>query len=335
MIFPMNKRVDRFPTVTIIMPVRNEEKFIENCLRTILENDYPKEKLEILIVDGNSTDRTREIIQNISTKFPFIRILDTTARVHGEAMNIGIQQARGDIIIRMDAHTLYASDYITQCVQLLLTTEADNVGGMQYAVGTNFITQSIALATMSPFGAGNAYFRYSQKEQWVDTVYLGAWKKETLKKLGGFNSRWSVNEDYEINYRLREMGGKILLSPKIQCKYYVRSTIYRLMRQYFRYGYGKVRTILTHPKSTKIRQIIPPIFVLIMILSIIVAFCGYYWGIVLPLFYIVINLFFSLRIAHQQGLKYLLSLPFIFMLIHFSWGLGFWVGLPRFLTSKN
>jgi succinoglycan biosynthesis protein ExoA len=335
MVLPINMQEDKPTTVTIVMPVRNEEKFIENCLRSILENDYSKEKLEILIVDGNSTDRTKEIIQNISTKFPFIRILDTTARVHGEAMNIGIQQARGDIIIRMDAHTLYASDYITQCVHLLLTTAAANVGGVQFAVGHNFITQSIALATMSRFGAGNAHFRYSKKEQWVDTVYLGAWKKETLEKLGGFNSRWSVNEDYEINYRLREMGGKILLSPKIQCKYYVRSTIYRLMRQYFRYGYGKVRTILKHPKSTKIRQIIPPIFVLAMILSIVFAFQGYYWGIFLPIFYILMNLYFSVRITSQHGLKYLCSLPFIFTLIHFSWGLGFWIGLPKFLFGKD
>jgi|Deesub1362B_J571_1020462.scaffolds.fasta_scaffold02302_5 glycosyltransferase involved in cell wall biosynthesis len=320
----------QMPRVTIIVPIRNEERYIAQCLDSILANDYPKDRLEVLVIDGMSTDRSQKIVQEYARRYPFIRLLNNPKRIQSSALNIGIHEAKGDVIIRMDAHTTYASDYIRQCVTLLQTTGATNVGGVQYAVGTGYISNAIAIATTSPFGAGDAQFRYSNREKWVDTVYLGAWYKRTLEALGGFNEEWVVNEDYELNHRLRKAGGKVLLSPNIRCKYYVRGSLKALAYQYFRYGLWKVKTLKAHPDSLRWRQLVPPVFVFSLIASIIFLHIFWMVGIIIPSFYVIANLVASFWAAQHRGWQYLPLLPFVFATIHLSWGIGFWAGLVRF-----
>ncbi len=321
---------DKLPMVTVVIPVFNEEHYISACLESVLVNTYPKDRLEILVIDGMSTDRSREIIRDYARRYAFIRLLDNPKRIQAAAMNIGLRAATGEIILRMDAHTIYAPDYISQCVNLLQATRAANVGGPPQAVGKDYISNAIAIAMTSPFGVGDARFRFSNQEQWVDTVYLGAWYKQTLEALGGFNETWVVNEDYELNYRLRQAGGKIFFSPKIRCHYYVRRSLSALARQYFRYGFWRVKTLVAYPDSLRWRQLAPPVFVLALIASL--AALPVFWpaGVVIPGLYTVANLIASLQAARRHGWRYLPLLPLVFFLLHSSWGIGFFCGLVRF-----
>lgn len=303
-------------------------------LDSILANDYPPERLEILLLDGMSTDHSRQIADRYAQRYPFIRVLDNPRRLQVAAMNAGIRAAKGDMILGLDAHTAYANDYIRRCVELLQTTEADNVGGVQRAVGTNYMSRAIAIASTTLFGVGDAYYRFADKPLWVDTVYLGAWRKTTLERLGGFNEAWEVNEDYELNYRLRKAGGKILLSPDIRCRYFVRDSLRKLAHQYFRYGIWRVKTLTAHPDSLQVRQLAAPLFVLGLLASIVVGLFSPVWGWALPLTYLGCNLLASSRVAARHGWKFLPVLPAIYAVLHLSCGTGFLVGLCRFGIPK-
>lgn len=320
---------NEWPFVTVIIPVYNEERYIGMCLDSVVANDYPKDRLEVLVVDGMSTDRSREIVMRYIEQYPFIRLLDNPRRIVPAALNLGIREARGEIIVRMDAHTAYAPDYIRQCVRLLMTTDAANVGGPMRKVGTTYVSEAIAAATTTPFAAGDAYFHYADSNRWVDTVYLGAWRCETLEILGGFNEELEANEDYELNYRLREMGGRILLSPQVRCWYYVRSSVRALARQYFRYGFWKVKTLRIHPDSIRWRQLVPHVFVLGLSSSLLILPFHPLLGAFLPGLYLIANLVASIWTAATRGWKYFPVLPVIFATVHVSWGLGFLVGLLR------
>ncbi len=317
------------PYVSIIIPIRNEEQYISACLDSILTNDYPHDRLEILLLDGMSTDSSRLIEECYAKAYPFIRLLNNPRRIQVAALNAGIQAANGELIIRLDAHSTYAADYIRRCIELLQTTEADNVGGVQSAVGTNYMSRCIAIATKSRFAVGDAYYRFAEKPMWVDTVYLGAWRKVTLDDLGGFDETLEVNEDYELNYRLRMSGGKILLSPTIRCRYFVRDSLRKLIRQYFRYGFWKEKTLLVHPASLRWRQLVPPIFVACLMVCVVITFFSYPIGLALPLLYGFINLLVSVMAVRKHGRVHFPVLPIIFALIHISWGTGFLWGVVR------
>jgi cellulose synthase/poly-beta-1,6-N-acetylglucosamine synthase-like glycosyltransferase len=314
--------------------MRNEERYIKLCLDSVLSNDYPHKLLEIIVIDGMSTDRSREIVHQYAQKHDFIRSIENPKRVQAPGLNLGIRASEGEIILCMNAHTTYASDYVRKCVTALETTGADNVSGVQHAVGTDFVSSTIAVAITTPFGIGDARFRYSNKEQWVDTVFPGAWYKHTLEELGGFNEEWVVNEDYELNYRLRKKGGKILLSPNIHCQYYVRSTLKALVRQYFRYGFWKVKTLVAHPDSLRWRHLMPPFFVMALLISLALMFFHWRLGIIIPVIYAVSCILASFRAAGRSVWKHFLLLPIIFLVLHLSWGVGFWAGVLNFGIPK-
>ena len=231
------------------MPIRNEADFIARSLGAVLEQDYPHECMEVLVADGLSTDSTREVIVRMAADHPAVtvRILDNPGKIVPTGFNIALAAAAGEIIVRVDGHTIIDPDYVRQCVALLQNTAADNVGGRMTAVGRGTFGEAVALATSSPFGVGGARFHYSDQEEWVDTVYMGAWRREVFDKVGGFDEELVRNQDDEFNYRLRASGGKILLSPTINSRYYNRSTVRSLWRQYYQYGYWKVRVLQKHP----------------------------------------------------------------------------------------
>lgn len=327
------------PFVSVIVPIRNEERYLAACLESVLASDYAHDRLEILVIDGMSTDRSRDIVQDYARRHPLIRPLDNPKRVQAAALNIGIREARGDIILRMDAHTLYAPDYVRRCVELLETSEAANVGGVQGAVGTGYISNAIAVAMTTPFGVGDALFRYTHTRLWVETVYLGAWRKSTLEALGGFDEEWIVNEDYELNFRLRKAGGRILVWPAIKSSYLVRSSLGMLARQYFRYGFWRVKTLVAHPDSLLWRQLTPPVLVAALLLSVGMLLAGWMLGAIIPVLYLVACLAASIWTASGRGWRYLPLLPIVFATIHFSWGVGFLAGLfkwgmPRITLSS-
>ncbi|GBC85881.1 Poly-beta-1,6-N-acetyl-D-glucosamine synthase [bacterium HR11] len=317
------------PLVTVVVPVWNEAAFIGPCLDSVVANDYPKDRLEVLVVDGGSTDGTRAVLEDYARRYPFIRLLDNPGRIPAAALNAGLRQARGDVIVRMDAHTVYAPDYIRKCVELLQTTEAANVGGVQRAVGRGYVAGAIAVALTSPFGVGDARFRYADRLTWADTVYLGAWRRATLEALGGFDEAWAVNEDYELNYRLRRAGGRVLVSPDVRCWYHVRSSLGALARQYVRYGFWRARTAVVHPGSLRWRHLVPPALVLGLVGSAGLGAAGSRWGLVVPILYVVANVGASLGTALRRGLRYLPLLPVVYAVLHLSWGAGFLAGLVR------
>ena len=324
-----------WPAVTIVIPIRNEERYLEACLDSILANDYPFDLLEILVVDGLSTDRSQEIALKYAEGRQFIRLLQNHKRIQAAALNLGIREATGEIIVRVDGHTTLDSSYVQECVRALQSTDASIVGGVQRAVGTGPISDAIAIATTSVFGVGDARFRYSEREEWVDTVFLGAWYKRTLEALGGFDEEWVVNQDYELNYRLRQAGGKILLSPKIRSLYYVRSSLRALARQYFRYGLWKVKTLVAHPDSIRWRQTAPPALVLTVFISLVMVWGYWPLAVSVPALYLIVNLAAAIAASRHRGWHHLPLLSIVFAILHFSWGLGYWAGVGRFGIPRS
>src|SRR3989344_8498691 len=209
--------------VTAIVPCLNEERHIAECLDSILANDYPKDKMEILVVDGYSKDKTLEIIKSKGEQFSVIRLLDNPRVITPAAMNIGIQNAKGDIIIKMDAHSVYAKDYISKCVEHLEESGADNVGGALQSIPAKntLMARAIAICLSHVFGAGGSYFRTGSEEpREVDTVAFGCYKREVFDRVGFYDERMEKTEDLDLNLKLRKVGGKIMLFPDIKALYY-------------------------------------------------------------------------------------------------------------------
>lgn len=323
------------PAVTVVCPCYNEAAYIAATLDALLCQDLPPEDMEILIVDGGSSDGTRRIVSEYAERDPRIKLLDNPKRIVPSAMNIGIRAARGTYIVRVDSHAWYAPDYVSTCLRLLSEGRADNVGGNQTPEGTDWISSAIALASRSRFGAGNAAYKYSDEERYVDTVWLGAYERKTLEALGGYDEAFVINQDYELNVRLRASGGRILLSPSIRATYFVRPSIRKLARQYYRYGKGKVQTLAKHPKSLVWRQITAPALVAGLAASAATAPFAPPVAAVVPGTYAAANLAASTRIALREGLVYLPLLPIVFGTMHVAWGTGFWVGIVRHTIQRE
>ena len=322
------------PLTTLILPIHNESSYIESGLQAIARQVYPTDCIEILIADGMSTDETRSLIHDFSVLHPQvkIRIMDNPGLVVPIGLNSAMRQAQGEFIIRVDGHTVIAPDYVRQCVAALQRTQADNVGGRMNAIGVTPFGDAVAVATSTPFGIGGGRFHYSDREEWVDTVYMGAWPRRVFERIGLFDEELVRDQDDEFNYRLRENGGKILLSPAIKSEYTVRRTPTALWKQYYQYGFWKVRVLQKHPHQMSLRQFVPPAFVLGLLISVLFVFSPILRPLfpVIPLLYLVSNLFASIYNAFKRGWEYLPLLPFVFAILHVSYGTGFLVGLIKF-----
>lgn len=323
------------PFVSVLMPVRNEAAFIERSLSAVLAQDYPHERMEILIGDGMSTDGTRDVIASLMGRNPNVnlKVLDNPNRLVAAGMNVALACAKGELILRVDGHTVIAPDYVRECVAALQRTGADNVGGRMNAVSETRFGQAVALATSSPFGIGGGRFHYSNSEEFVDTVYMGGWPREVFRRIGLFDEEMVRNQDDELNYRLRSRGGKILLSPKIRSQYYNRSSLRALWRQYFQYGYWKVRVMQKHPRQMRPHQFMPAVFVTALSVALILlplSHVGKYLVALVLGSYAIANLSASLWAARHHNALLLPLLPFTFTTLHLSYGLGFLIGLARF-----
>lgn len=336
---------EALPFVTVIMPIRNKKQFIERSLGAVLTQDYPHDRIEVIVADGMSSDGTRDIIQRLCAQHSdsTVIIIDNPHLIVSTGLNHAIRTARGEIIVRVDGRTIIEPDYVRECVAALERTGADNVGGRMNAVGTRSVLgQAIALATSSPFGVGGARFHYSTDEEWVDTVYMGAWRRDTLERFGGFDEEMVRNQDDELNYRLRAHGGKILLSPRIRSRYYNRTTLGALWEQYFYYGYWKVRVLQKHPAQMRPRQFAPPLLVGALLSGL---FGGMFSQLVRHLWFLLVlvystaNLSAALltarRFARSTPLPHppaavLRRLPLVYATLHIAYGLGFVVGMVKF-----
>lgn len=322
------------PFVSVIMPVRNEAVYIGRSLGAVLAQDYPSECMEILVVDGLSDDGTREVIRSIQADHPNVRLLDNPAQIVPPGMNLGIRYATGDIIVRVDGHCEIAPDYVSRCVQHLLEDGVDAVGGPIETIGETAEAQAIALAMSSWFGVGGSAFRtVDDRAMLVETVAFPAYSRETLARLGPFDEELVRNQDDEYNYRLLKQGGKILLSPDIRSRYYSRSSLRRLWRQYYQYGFWKVRVMQKHPRQMRPRQFVPAAFVIGLAGS---TLGGLLWrplwallGVII-LLYTLANTLASVSIAARNGQGHIGRLLIIHPIMHLSYGLGFLAGLAHF-----
>lgn len=366
----MNNIAKNNPQISILIPCYNEERNIEECLKHLIRQTYLKDKMEILVVDGMSTDGTRNIVNrysllvnreseienresgvgNLTT--PVIRLIDNPKGHRASALNIGIREARGNVIIRVDARTVIPEDYIEKCVQTLIEIGADNVGGMQkpfiresLIVNCKSLTQmTIGMALSHPFGVGDAQFRLGKKSGYVDTVYLGCFRKEIFDKVGLFDEESAViSEDADMNYRIRKAGGKVYFNKDIVAYYYPRDNFKDLWKLYFRYGGAKAGNFLKRGSLTAWRQLVPPSFLLsLLVLPILGAISDMFlllWVSVVGV-YLIANSGASLHAAlnsreldtsegnirlsvkDRSGIFFRLLL--VFPIMHLSWAGGFW-----------
>lgn len=314
--------------ISVICPVFNEEEYIENLLRFFV-NSMPIDK-ELIIIDGNSSDNTVNIIQQWQTQYKNIRLLNNPKKFVPFALNLAIKSSSGDPIIRLDAHTEYADDYFLKIIETFNETDADVVGGPMRAVGKNNFQLAVAYVTSSVFGIGDSKIHKTDYSGESDHVYLGAWKREIFNKIGFFDEELYRNQDDEFHYRAKSEGLKIILNNKIKSFYYPRNSIKDLFKQYLQYGLFKPLVLKKVKSEIKIRHLIPPTWVLYLISLPLWIYLSHLFIIPLIL-YVLINFVFSLKSAGNLRIKFFSIVAFF--VIHFSYGMGFLAGLTNFLRK--
>lgn len=316
--------------VSVIIPCYNEQSTIRLLLQALYQQNYPRQEIEIIIADGLSTDRTRQEIESFQTEFPniSIKVVDNLRRTIPAGLNQALKAARGYYVVRLDAHSVPRPDYISRCIQALEAGFGENVGGVWeiQPARNDRMARAIAAAAAHPLGVGDAHYRFTGQAQLVDTVPFGAFRRELVNRLGGYDETLSTNEDYEFNVRIRQAGGKIWLDPQIKSTYFARPTLTALSQQYWRYGYWKGRMLLRYPGSLRWRQALPPLFVLGIIASGILA---PWLGIARLAFFIVAVLYLTILIlaSVRSAVKssdpaLLLGIPLAIATMHFSWGVA-------------
>lgn len=332
-----NLKNDAQPFVSVVIPIKNEEMYIRSCLDSVLNQDYPKEKLEILLCVAPSEDRTEEIIHKYQTSYPYIHILENPKNTISCGVNIGIKAARGEYIVRLDAHTKFANDYISKCIEYLLKTGAANVGGPTAVQGKTPIQRAVAAAYHSPFALGGGKQHIKDYEGYSDTVSFGAFKKETAEAVGYFDENLILNEDDDFNFKIAETGGKIFITPKIRSRYYPRDSYKGLIKQYYGYGFWKVAVIKKHKKPARLSHLIPMLFVLYLIFGGLLSIFSkrirkLYTGILGVYLGLDIAASFDLKdVDPQDGILLRLRLILIHFLLHVSYGWGFLMGIFKFM----
>lgn len=322
--------------ISVVMPVYNEEKYIENCIDSLLLQDYPQDSMEWIFVDGMSSDRTRELIGAYIEKYPkLIKLLSNPNKTVPYAMNIGIKEARGKYIIRLDAHADYNKDYISKCVYYLDTTDADNVGGVAETKSKGFVGNAIAKMLSSRFGVGNSEFRTNGESGYVDTVPFGAFRREVFEKWGGYDERLTRNQDNEMNYRIRKNGGKIYLSSDIKLSYYCRDSIKGISDMAVKNGMWNVITMKLCPGSMGVRHFIPLAFLISLIILPIagIIFHPIWWLFALEMaLYFALDCLFSAKQA--SGIKEFFLLVLLFPIFHITYGAGSLKGILKLFSKE-
>lgn len=327
------------PNITVLIPTFNEQDFIQNCVESLICDSYPQDKIETLIIDGGSTDKTRLIIESLSGSYDNIKLIKNKNKTVPYAMNLGIKSASHSIIVWCGSHAVYKADYLKNSVEILLSEEnCASVGGVITPSANTFTGQVIATATSHKFGIGNAQYRYATQRKDVDTVFGGCFLKSSVETIGGFNENWDRNQDYEFNYRLRKHVGNIILDPSIKCNYYCRESISELAKQYFSYGQWRFKTVEQHPKSISFRQLAPIILIIGLLISVLMLLMGSGLGLLVPVSYGLVNLLVSMvavlgdsnfpELNNKKPAFYFL-LATSFATIHLSWGCGFLMNLMK------
>lgn len=316
--------LEKKPLVSIIMPCFNEEQHIVHAVDSLMD-DFVRDNAEILIVDGMSTDNTTSVVNELVKKKYPVKLMFNLGRLQCYALNMAITAAEGEFIVRVDAHSRYPEGYVKKLVHLLETTDAANVGGVMLPKGENTVQKAIALAMQHPVGVGDAKFHLGNYQGFVDTVYLGAFRKDIFDSVGVYDTNCRTNEDAELNIRILKNGGKIYLDSSIEVEYLPRDSFAKLALQYYRYGKGRAYTTVKHRRMTSLRQLAPPLLVLGLAASLAAAVLYnplflLFWGVYITAV-MGAALFTPSGKRISLKLRPLMSIAFIIM--HTSWGFGF------------
>ena len=323
--------MDRLPRISIVIPIFNEEKYIKKCLDSIVQSDYNKEQMEVLLVDGGSEDQTLEIVKTYQKKYPFFKVLHNPKKIVPVAMNLGIKNATGEYIIRLDAHSYYPKDYFTKLIDWHRKLKADNIGGVvktEVKIQTP-TSRAIKNVLSDRLGVGSAFRVGVSKTTEVDTVPFGCYKKDIFEKVGLYDERLVRNQDIELNKRIKKAGGKIYLVPQIHCIYYARETFKDLAKNSFENGRWNILTAYYTKtfSSLSLRHFVPLVFVLLLLISLLLSFFDkryllFFLAFFIP--YLIIITFRSWQIKQGTTLWHQVA---AFLILHLSYGLGSLAGL--------
>lgn len=327
--------------LSIIIPTYNEESYIDQCLESVLRQDYPADNTEVLVVDGRSSDNTRIIVENYCKKYPRIKLLDNPKRIVPFAMNIGVKESVGDYIIRLDAHAIYPPNYFSTLIKLAHKYNTDNIGGVCETEVKNKTTKTWAIKKVlsHKFGVGNSLFRIGVSTiQIVDTVPFGCYKRDVFDRFGMFDERLVRNQDVELNKRIAKGGGLILLVPEIKCTYFARETFSDLVKNNYSNGLWNILTVYYTRtfQSLSLRHFIPLLFVLSIILPVLLSVFHFNLiqiALFFLVFYIIVLLGVCISISRLKVWRVLYLFP-VFMLLHFSYGVGSIAGFFKIIIIK-
>ncbi|MCZ7650510.1 MAG: glycosyltransferase family 2 protein [Thermoanaerobaculia bacterium] len=323
---------EREPLVSVIVPALDEEGTIDACLDAVLAQEWPAERLEVIVVDGGSRDATAERVAARARVEPRLRLLANPGALVSRALNLGIAAAQGEVVVRIDAHALPAPDYVRRAVAALVETGAATVGGTMSPRGEGAVGRAMACAMRHPFGVGPARFRFATAREAVDTVYLGAFRRDLPGRVGPFDERLVRNQDYEMNWRIRAAGGTVLVDPAIRSTYLPRTSLGAIWSQYHEYGYWKRQMLRLHPRSLLPRQLAAPLLLAGLAASLPAALLALAGAgpalLALPLAvllggYLLACLAVSATLAARHGAALFGLLPLVFASMHLAWGSGF------------
>jgi succinoglycan biosynthesis protein ExoA len=317
------------PLVSVVIPVYNEERYIEASLNSVLEQDYPRDRYEVIVADGGSTDRTRSIVEAKAAVHSNVRLIDNPGRTQASGLNLGILTSRGEYIARQDGHAEWSPQHLRRSIELLVATGADNVGGRADGAGSGVTGRAIARAMRSPFGVGGARFRYSTRVEETATVFPGTFRRAAFERVGLFDEAYPPHEDYELNHRIRASGGSVLFSPNIPTRYHVRESIPALARQYFRYGRAKVRVARASPGVIRPYHLAAPALVAAAPMAALCVATGRGRRVAAGVcaLYAAACVAAGVRAGVGEPAAVRLRIPGIFAVMHVAWGAGFWVGV--------
>jgi succinoglycan biosynthesis protein ExoA len=326
--------------VSVMVPCRNEVDHIDRFLDCLFRQKLPAgTELEVLLADGLSDDGTRQRVESRQQANPQLRIIDNGKRIVSAGLNAAIREARGEVILRMDVHTLYARDYISECLRALRESGADNVGGPWIAAGGGYLSRAISLAFASRFVSGGGRAHDPTYEGCLDTVYLGCWCREAFERYGLFDEELVRSQDNELNLRIQRGGGKIWQTPRIRSRYTPRPSLRQLFQQYVQYGYWKVRVIRKHKIPASPRQLVPGGFLAcLLLLAAVSPFSDWAWQSLLGLvvLYTAMSLACSVALCgNPSRWRYLPVMPAVFAAYHFGFGYGFLQGVADFIVLRK
>jgi glycosyltransferase involved in cell wall biosynthesis len=315
------------------MPVRNEAAYVGRSLAAVLGQDYPAGLCEVIVSDGMSQDETRQIVEAAGRNDPRVRLVDNPGRIAPTGLNAALRAAAGEIVIRVDGHCEIAPDYVRRCVEHLARGEADGVGGSVETVGETPVADAVARAMSSRFGVGDSAFRTLRGEtRFADTIPFPAYTRELMNRVGPYDEELVRDQDDEYNYRIRAAGGRLLLAADVRSRYYSRSSIRGVWRQYFQYGFWKVRVLQKHPRQMRLRQFVPPAFVAGWVLLVFAAALHGSARVLLALgLAVYVAAALAAAILAAEGLwGRVPAIAATFPALHFGYGAGFLTGLVRF-----